>query len=162
MYDNKYIYFKNLIFNYNILTYDRVTIYDRDFIFLTILDILSNGYEKNILFVLKYFKKYTLDVDKLLYYKKVPTLKSVCIHKIKRHGISYHHLPHILKLQIHCPMYTIYDKHEQLIDYFTNIARKDKRTFLDFLIDKYLYLKQRTPSLCDYKPTELPTRYPTS
>jgi len=162
MHDNKYIYFKNVIFNYDILTYSRMNIYDRKFVFLTILDILSNGYEKNILFVLKYFKRYTINVDKLLYYNKVPTLKDLCIHKIKRQGISCDNLPYILRLQIHYPIYSVYDVHEQLIDYFTQILRKDKHKFLDFLVNKYLYLKQHTPSLCDYKPTELPTNSPTS
>jgi hypothetical protein len=163
MYDNKYIYFKNILYSYNILSYEVLKPYEIQILFLTIIDLLSYEYRiklKNILD--RYFREYKIKGDNIINYKRVPKLKDICILKIQRDNINYDKLSHYMKLRVKIPLYSIHDKGEEIINYFYYLLNKDKKKFMDFIVNKYIQVKDDLPSICDYTKTTLPTELNTN
>ena len=158
MNDNKYLYFKNILYTYNILTYNKIDILDRHILLVTMLELLSYNFDKNLSYLLKnYFSRYNLVTKHIIDYKKVPSLRQICIKKIQDKKIPHYNLCEYLKLEINLPLFSIYDNKEKLLEFFYNIKKKDGKKFIDFLVKKYLEIQHDLPSICDYKPTRLPT-----
>tara|TARA_B100000131_G_C17864871_1_gene511665 strand:+ start:366 stop:728 length:363 start_codon:yes stop_codon:yes gene_type:complete len=119
------------------------------------MDLLSKNFTKKLGNIIDlYFTKYKIEKwPNIIDYKRVPSLKQICLKKIQDKNIYCKcNIMNTIK-----PLYSIYDTNNKIIEYFNNIKLKDKKKFLDYLVNIYLNVQEDLLSICDYRPTRLPT-----
>ena len=141
MYDNKYLYFNNVLYMYNTVGYNKITFYDKEIIIITILDIMTNEFKYNLGHVIRnYMSFYELPIIKTIEMKnihKIPSLKDLCIHKIQRFNLDYSYLNRFHQKIIKQPIFSDHDCHTHIIEYFKVVHKYDKKSLINFLI--YIY-----------------------
>ena len=148
MLDNKYLYFKNLLYVYNTLGYDKMSFYDKEIIIITVIEILTNDFRLNLGYVLQNFMSfYNLPYIKTIEMKNnthISSLKDLCIYKIKRYNINYTIFNKYIQNMIKKPIFSNKDTNTYIIKYFVILHKNDKKSLIDFLINIY-----DLPRICD-------------
>ena len=138
MYDNKYLYFNNLVYSYITIGHSRVNMYDKEILLITLLDIFTNQFKKNLGWMMKkYMLDYRIKDNNLLYYNNIPSLKKISIYTIQRHHLNHKVLCHHLQLQITYPLWSVSDTNTHIVSFFRNLHNKDNSKLLDYLIRIY-------------------------
>ena len=139
MHDNKYLYFKNLVYNYLTIGYPRMDIFDKEILLMTIVDIFTKQFSKNLGWMIKrYMIDYNINSDDILFYNNVPSLKQISIYTIQRNkNINYNILCYNLQLQIKKPLWSILDTNTNILNFMRYLYNKDKSKLLNYLIRLY-------------------------
>ena len=155
MIDNKYLYFKNLLYVYTTIGYNNMNVFDKNILILTILEILSNGFIINLgTFIDYYMGDYSRILPNIID-DNIPSLKKMCIHKIQNNKINTHTLPKYIKQETETQIWSKRDNGDIMIYYFNMLYNRDKEIFLNYLFIKFNEYKENLPYICDI--TTLPS-----
>jgi hypothetical protein len=136
MFDNKYLYFNNLVYSYVTIGYKGVSTFDKEILLITILDIFTKEFSQNLGWITnKYMLDYKQDYSSnILYKNKVPTLKNLAIHTIQRCNLDHKPLCHHLQLQVKVPLWSVFDTHTHVVSFFRFLFNSNKKKLLDYLV----------------------------
>ena len=149
MYDNKYLYFNNLLYTYSIIGYDRIEIYDIQIMLITMIDILSHKFKLNLgKFIRYYMDDYTQTLPHIID-NDVPTLTNLCLNVVNTNNISTNILPKDIEKNCSYKLWTNKDKDLKMLDYFHFLHNRDKQTFMNHIFKKYNEYIENLPEKYD-------------
>lgn len=160
MYDNKYLYFNNLLYTYTTIGYDNFNVYDIQIMLITICEILSLNFSITLG---KFLDYYFYDYKKTLPFiidTSVPTLKNISILSIQQNKIDTTKLPNCVKDQCSNNIWSIQDTKHRLLEYIQFLHSKDQSILLNHILKKYNEYIENLPQKCDITRSRMAQTYP--
>jgi hypothetical protein len=149
MYDNKYLYFNNLLYTYNTIGYNNMTFYDIQIILITIIEALTLNFTMNLGQFIQYFLyDYKRELSHIID-NNVSSLKNLSTLSIQKNNLRVDELPRHIQNECVVKVWSKKDTKYRLIDYINFLHYRDKQIFVQHIFIKYNEYIENLPQKCD-------------